>query len=141
MAHCIFCEIVAGRSEATFLYRDYDVAAFLDIQPINPGHMLVIPVVHASGLRDLDPQVGGRAFKVAQQMAAALYDSQLKCEGVNVFLADGKAAMQDVFHAHFHVIPRFKGDGFGLKLPEHYFEKPGRTELERVAAAIRKGQT
>ena len=77
-------------------------------------------------------------FRVAQEMAQALRNSGLKCEGVNLFLADGKAAMQDVFHVHLHVFPRHEGDGFGLTFADHYFVKPARSELENAARAIRE---
>jgi histidine triad (HIT) family protein len=70
-------------------------------------------------------------------MAAALRRSGLLCEGVNMLLADGEAAMQSVFHVHLHVFPRFSGDGFGLKLGPKYFHKPSRSELEEAGTRIR----
>jgi histidine triad (HIT) family protein len=61
----------------------------------------------------------------------------VRCEGVNLFLADGEAAMQEVFHSHLHVFPRYRGDGFGLKFPPGYADKPGREELDAIAEKIR----
>jgi histidine triad (HIT) family protein len=61
----------------------------------------------------------------------------VKCEGVNFFLADGEAAGQEVFHVHLHVFPRYSGDGFGLKLPADYHERPLREELNEIAQRIR----
>ncbi len=110
----------------------------MDIQPINPGHVLVIPNRHAVFLADLDPDTGARMFLTSQRMAGAIRSSGLKCEGINLFLADGEAAMQEIFHVHLHVFPRFKGDGFGLKFGDHYFTKPSRTALEAAAEMIRK---
>jgi histidine triad (HIT) family protein len=138
VSDCIICDIVNGRSDATFVHRDDSVSVFMDIQPVNAGHMLVVPNVHAAFLADLDPETGARMFRVAQRMAEALRRSGLKCEGVNLFLADGEAAMQEVFHAHLHVFPRFKGDGFGLTFADTYFTKPSRSELESAATKIRK---
>jgi histidine triad (HIT) family protein len=69
---------------------------------------------------------------------ACLRKSALRCEGVNLFLADGEAALQDVFHVHLHVIPRFKGDGFGLTFGDTYYTRPSRAELESTAEKIRK---
>ena len=86
--------------------------AFLDVQPVNPGHTLVIPKTHAKDLSELKPEVGGQMFKAAMVVAGYLRRSGLKCEGVIFFLADGEAAFQEVFHVHLHVIPRFRGDGF-----------------------------
>jgi histidine triad (HIT) family protein len=68
---------------------------------------------------------------------AALYASGLRCEGVNLFLADGEAAGQEVFHVHLHVIPRFEGDGFGLTFGPDYADGSDRERLERTAERIR----
>lgn len=138
MSNCIFCGIVNGENDATFVHHDDRVSVFMDIQPVNVGHMLVVPNAHAAFLADLDPETGARMFRVAQKMAAALRGSGLKCEGVNLFLADGEAAMQEVFHVHLHVFPRFEGDGFGLTFADTYFTKPARSELENAANEIRK---
>lgn len=138
--NCIFCRILAGESPASFVYRDEQVAAFMDIQPVTTGHLLVIPVQHAPHLADLDPEAGAQIFRVGQRMAAALRQSGLPCEGVNLFLADGEAAGQEVFHAHLHVFPRYTGDGFGLRFPPGYrTNRPARDILDQTAAKIRMG--
>jgi diadenosine tetraphosphate (Ap4A) HIT family hydrolase len=138
---CGFCRILAGKAEGSFVFRDERVAAFMDITPVTPGHLLVIPVRHAVYLSDLDPADGARVFEVAQSLVAALRETGktggLKCEAVNLFLADGEQAGQDVPHFHLHVIPRFHGDGFSLKLPPGYGRHPERSELDRIAAAIK----
>ena len=134
---CIFCQIIAGCAPASIVYRDDRVIAFMDLLPINPGHVVVVPVGHAAYLAELDLDCGGRMFQVAQKIAAALRGSGIRCEGVNLFLADGAAAMQEVFHAHLHVIPRFAGDGFGLKGAEGI--RQGREELDEAARQIRAG--
>ena len=137
MSDCIFCDILAGRAEGTFVWRDERVSAFLDIQPINPGHLMVVPNEHAANLAELPPETGERVFRVAQQLAAVLRRSELACEGVNLFLADGEVAMQEIFHLHLHVIPRRTGDRFGLTFGPDYFTKPAREELESAAERIR----
>lgn len=136
--NCVFCGILAGRLESSMVYRDAACAAFLTIQPINPGHLLVVPNRHAASLAELEPQTGARMFQAAQLLAAALRGSGVRCDGVNLFLADGEAAMQEVFHVHLHVVPRFKDDGFGLRFPPTYEQVPARSALEQVAAAIRE---
>lgn len=138
MAETIFGRILQGKAPATFVYRDDLVSAFMDIQPVNPGHVLVVPNEPAASLADLPEETGAQLFRVAQRIAAALRASALRCEGVNLFLADGKAAMQDVFHVHLHVFPRYEGDGFGLRLSDSYSQKPDRIELEAVGAQIRE---
>ncbi len=137
MADCIFCRILAGRADASVVWRDERCTAFMDIQPVNPGHVLVVPNRHAPSLAELDAESGGHIFQIAQRLAAALRRSGVRCEAVNLFLADGEAAGQDVFHVHLHVIPRFAGDGFGLRFGPHYRERPGRAALEEAAERIR----
>lgn len=134
MTDCVFCAIVAGRVPASLVYADDEVLAFLDIRPINPGHTLVIPRAHATDLAELDPRVGGRVFQVAQRIVAAVRASDLPCDGVNLFLADGAAAGQEVFHSHLHVVPRRRGDGFRLAVD--WPPAPDRPELDRIAAAL-----
>jgi histidine triad (HIT) family protein len=136
VSDCIFCRILAGELPGTFVYRDEQCAAFMDVQPVNPGHLLVVPTRHAAYLAELDAPAAGRMIQVAQRLAAALRGSGIRCEGVNLFLADGAAAMQEVFHVHLHVFPRFVGDGFGLRFGPHYKERPPRAALEAAAARI-----
>ena len=139
MTGCIFCDIVSGNGPASIIYRDDLCMAFMDIQPVNPGHLLIVPNRHATHLADLLPETGGQMFRVAQQVAAVLRQSGVRCEGVNLFVADGRAAGQDVFHVHLHVFPRFEGDGFGLKITEQCFARPLRVELAEAAEKIRRG--
>jgi len=134
---CVICKVLSGELEVSVVHRDDLCAALMDIQPVNPGHVLVVPLRHAPSLADLNPQEGSRMFLVAQRVAAALRRSGLKCDGVNFFLADGAAAGQEVFHAHLHVLPRFPNDGFGLRLPPTYSQRPERKELDQIAAKLR----
>jgi diadenosine tetraphosphate (Ap4A) HIT family hydrolase len=135
-AGCVFCDIVAGREAASVVHSDETVLVLLDIRPLTTGHLLVIPRAHAPYLADLDPAVGRHMFGVAQQMAAALRRSGLPCQGVNLFLADGEAAFQEVFHVHLHVIPRNPGDGFRIHAK---WRTPSRAELDSVAERVRDG--
>lgn len=135
---CIFCDIIRGQSPASMVYADDQAVAFMDIQPVLAGHLLVIPRVHAASLAELDPDVGAHLFRVGMKLAAAMRRSALHCEGVNFFLADGVAAGQDVFHVHLHLLPRFQGDGFGFRFPPGYWDRPGRDTLDAQAAQIRE---
>jgi histidine triad (HIT) family protein len=138
MSDCVFCDIIDGRGEATYVWKDDLVAAILDIRPVNAGHICVIPNAHFPYLADLPEETGAQMFRVAQRLARALYRSGLPCEGVNLFLADGEVAMQEVFHAHLHVFPRVRGDGFGLTFGADNFTRPTRAELEEVGKKIRQ---
>lgn len=135
---CIFCSLLAGELEVSLVYQDQLCSALMDIQPVNPGHLLVVPNRHAPFLTDLTEEEGAQMFRVAQRLAGALRQSGLRCEGINFFLADGEAAMQEIFHVHLHVFPRFQNDGFGLKFSSEYMQKPARKELNEAAEKIKK---
>ncbi len=138
MSDCVFCEIVAGRLSSSRVYQDECCTAFMDTQPVNPGHILIVPNRHASFLSELDEETGAQMFRIAHRLSEALCESGLKCEGVNFLLADGEAAMQEVFHVHLHVFPRYRGDGFGLKFGPTYGQQPPRAELDAAAEKIRR---
>jgi diadenosine tetraphosphate (Ap4A) HIT family hydrolase len=133
---CVFCRLLAGELDASVAYEDERTVAFMDLRPITPGHLLVVPRAHADGLAGLDSEDGAQMFRVARGAAAAMRRSALRCDGVNLFLADGEAAGQEVFHVHLHVVARFEGDEFGLLLPPDYGARP-RSELDAAAAALR----
>ena len=133
MATCVFCNIIAGTAPASMVYQDEVCSAFMSLHQVNPGHVLVVPNAHAASLADLDPDAGAHVFRVAQRVAAAVRRSGVHCEGINLSLADGAAAGQDVFHVHLHVIPRFVGDGFGLR---RFGRLTARADLDRLATQI-----
>ena len=133
---CVFCDITTGRSPASLVHEDGLVVVFMDLNPVTPGHLLVVPRVHAVGLEDLDVDTGTHAWSVGHTMARALRRSTMRCEGINVLLCDGKVAFQTVPHFHLHVIPRFAGDGWQIK-PD--VAERDRSLLDRDAAAVRAG--
>lgn len=134
---CVFCEILKGAEPASIVYRDEQCVAFMDIKPINQGHVLVVPVEHGAGLSDVSEESAASMMRVSRKVAAALQASGVRCEGVNLFLSDGRAAFQDVFHVHMHVIPRWQGDGFGLRFSDQYHLRTTREALEETAARIK----
>lgn len=134
---CIFCAIIAGEAPASQVFEDDLILAFMDLYPVNPGHVLVVPKVHAARLADVEARTYQRMFEVAGELAQALYDAELRCEGVNLFLADGASAGQAVFHSHLHVIPRHRGDGAALRLHDGPPASRARKDLERDATALR----
>lgn len=132
----MFCEILRGNSPASFTYQDDTVVAFMDVQPITHGHMLVVPREHAVLMSEVDETVALRTFRVARKLSSIVRGT-LGASGVNLFVADGETAFQDVPHFHVHVIPRYPNDGFGLTFPERYAQPPSRAALETIAAAVR----
>ena len=131
---CVFCDIVADEAPRSVVAEDELTLAFMDNLPVTPGHLLVVPKNHATYLGDLPRETAGAMMQTAQRCAAALRASPLRTEGINLFLADGAAAGQEVFHAHLHVLPRFVGDGFSLDI--RYDPPPARGQLDEHAAAI-----
>ena len=138
MGGCLFCGILAGREPASIVHRDSESCAFMDIFPVNPGHVLVVPTSHAAYLAELDPEAGAGLFRVGQRVAAALRSSGPRCEGVNLLLADGEAAGQEIFHVHLHVIPRYRGDGSGFRFGGRGFSPPTRSALDQTAENLRR---
>ncbi len=131
---CVFCAIVARRAEASVVYEDDTAVAFMDLYPVTPGHLLVVPRKHAVGLEDLDGATSAHVWSVGHDLARALRRSNMRCEEINVLVCDGEVAFQTVFHFHLHVIPRYAGDGWILK------SKPparDRSLLDGEALAIR----
>lgn len=133
---CLLCRIVAGTEEASVVYQDDRVLALCDLYPVNPGHLLVIPKRHAAGLVDLDEEDGRQVFSLGRRLATAIRRTDLRCEGISLFLADGAVAGQEVFHAHLHVIPHHAGDGFRLESGQPS-APAARGGLDAVAATIR----
>lgn len=135
MEVCVFCQIIAGESPASIFYEDEVVFGLMTIGPVTQGHAMVIPKKHAANLSELDEATGRHLWTIAQRTSAAIRESGVKCEGINLFLADGKAAFQEVFHVHLHVIPRYAGDPF--KIVAGWEVKPEREELDQVAQQIK----
>ncbi|HLI38431.1 MAG TPA: HIT family protein [Streptosporangiaceae bacterium] len=131
---CAFCGIAADRVRASRVYEDARVLSFMDIHPAARGDLLVIPKMHASGLEDIDEALMTHLFRVVYLLARALRRSGLPCEGVNLFLADGQAAGQTVFHLHVHVFPRTADDRFRLEVR---WQERSRAALDDDAAHVR----
>jgi histidine triad (HIT) family protein len=135
LTDCILCRLVAGEVPATFVYEDDEVVALMDIAPVNAGHVLVVPRMHEQLIVNLDDDLAAKLMRVGNAVNRALRASALRSDGVNYFLADGEAALQEVPHVHLHVFPRFAGDRF--KLDSGQQEAP-RMDLEAAAAQIRE---
>jgi diadenosine tetraphosphate (Ap4A) HIT family hydrolase len=132
--NCVFCAIVSGAAPASVVHEDSNLIAFCDLMPVNRGHLLIAPKWHATNLAELPAETGALMFPLAQRLAARIRASELRCDGINLVLADGRAAGQTVFHVHLHVIPRMVKDGFAL----HGGTRAAtRSDLDQVAALLR----
>lgn len=106
----IYSQIISGELPCFKVYEDDYVLAFLDINPIQPGHTLVIPKTPSDDGLDCSPEDLSRIIVVGQKIARALGET-VGCNGVNFLMNNGEAAGQRIFHTHLHVIPRFTDDG------------------------------
>ncbi|MBR8744778.1 HIT family protein [Nocardiopsis sp. MG754419] len=147
MSACVFCLIRDDEAARSLIYSDDLVLAFMDLCPVTPGHVLVVPREHLVGLGEVGDQLGGRLWSVARRVGDALRRDTLntgdadagsvgpvRCDGVNLFLADGEAAGQEVFHVHLHVFPRYEGDAFSVHA---LWQEAERAELDGHAARLR----
>ena len=131
--NCIFCKIVAGQIPSFKLHEDAHTLAFLDINPANPGHSLVIPKNHAPNLIASDDADLGHVMKTVRRVAAAV-EKTLQPYGINLLQANGPGAAQSVFHFHMHILPRAKDDNLMM----NWGLRPGdKTAIAALAERIR----
>lgn len=133
----VFARILRGELPSTTLHEDALVKVILDIFPINPGHLLVLPKAEAVRLAELTEEHAEAMFRAAQRMNRALRQSGIRCEGVSLWLSDGEAAGQEVPHVHLHVIPRFAGDGFRFRMGPDNRRPLVKERAEELARALR----
>jgi histidine triad (HIT) family protein len=110
---CIFCKIIRGEIPCFKVLEDADVLALMDVNPIAPGHVLVIPKHHAKDILETPLDCVGKAFAGAGRAARAVQKT-LAPDGINILQANGPGAKQSVFHLHVHVIPRGLDDGLSM---------------------------
>ncbi|MBO5308261.1 MAG: HIT domain-containing protein [Lentisphaeria bacterium] len=134
MAECIFCKIIKGDIPSAKVYEDDLVYAFLDISPINHGHVLVIPKEHHESSATVPEETAGRMFRVASRVGVAL-KRKYDWDAFNLHLADGTAAGQVVNHVHLHVVPRGVEDGFRWNWRQLKYEDGQMAEIAGELAA------
>ncbi len=134
MGDCIFCKIAAHELPAQIVYEDDHFLAFLDINPVNPGHTLVIPKTHHPSLLDEPEDILTRFLPVIQRVARAV-ETATHADGLNVIWNIKPAAGQVIFHTHAHIIPRHAHDGL-----KHWPGKPyaSQADAEALSERIRK---
>ncbi len=110
MDDCLFCKIIKREIPSQMVYEDDKVFCFLDINPIHPGHTLVVPKNHSTQLLEMDNRDIAAVFTAAKKVAAAVVTG-VQADGFNLGMNNERAAGQAVWHAHVHIIPRFSNDG------------------------------
>ena len=111
MKDCLFCKIIAGEIPSYKIYEDENTFAFLDINPTNIGHTLVVPKKHSKNIFDIEKNDLNNVYQTSKKIATAIKKS-LGADGINIISNNELAAGQLVFHTHIHIIPRFDNDGF-----------------------------
>ena len=130
MGDCIFCKIAKGEIPAYKVYEDEEFMAILDINPVNPGHTLVIPKKHYRWVWDI-PNIGDN-FIFARKVAKALQKS------MNTEWVVSDIAGTGVPHAHIHLVPRFENDGHEEFINPRLIKKIAKEEMEEIAKKIRE---
>jgi histidine triad (HIT) family protein len=110
---CVFCKIIHGEIPSYKIYEDRDFVAILDIVPVNPGHILLIPKKHFQLLEELPENLAKKLILVARKLIPKIKKT-VNADAVNFSLNDGKIAGQLIPHVHFHIMPRFNKDGHKL---------------------------
>lgn len=128
---CIFCKIIRKEADATVVYEDPETIAFLDISPLNHGHTLVVPKLHYPTMMEMPPEEVGKLFTVVARLLKGVQKAT-SADGISIGQSNGKAASQEVFHVHVHIIPRYNHE---MMFPERKQAK--RQELEEVGRKIR----
>ncbi len=131
---CTFCRIVRKKAPASIVFEDEQVLAFLDIKPLNTGHTLVIPKEHHETIFDVSEELVAYLHGVTKRVALAVKKAT-RADGISIFQQNGKAAGQQIFHFHVHVVPRYQGQKLA-----HFGEtsETDREKLEQTATEIKQ---
>src|SRR3989338_9064444 len=124
MKDCLFCKIVNKEIPSNFLYENENVVAFLDIKQNNPAHTLIVRKKHSRNIFDIKESTLRELIVGVKKMAKAVKGG-VEADGINIAMNNEPAAGQLVFHAHIHIIPRFKNDGH-----EHWHGTPYKNDAE-----------
>jgi len=133
--NCVFCRIIGGEEIVSVIYEDEEVIAFLDIQPLHPGHVLVLPKQHYKNLFYVPEDLAARTFATARRILPGLRRAT-QGRAINLFSPNGADGGQDVFHFHLHLIPVPVGEPFPLQLPDPSARVPSRSDLDVMGARI-----
>ena len=131
--NCIFCKIVAGEIPCAKVYENHKYIAFLDITPVNPGHVLIIPKEHYESLLETPDEILDGMLNDAKKIAKAILKA-VNSDSFNLAINTGRNSGQVVPHLHIHIMPRFPNDGHHLFRGGSYREG----EMQKVAEAIKK---
>jgi histidine triad (HIT) family protein len=135
MEDTIFDKIIRRELPAEIVYEDADTLAFLDISPNNPGHTLVIPKTFSQNIFDIGEASWLAVMRTVRNLAPVIRDA-VRAEGINIAMNNERAADQEVFHTHVHIIPRYQGDGVLSFTKKKYAEGEAKAVAEKIRAAL-----
>ncbi len=135
---CLFCALVAGKIPSIKVFEDAQHIAFLDINPRNPGHTLVIPKRHYEVVMDMPEPEAGKLFEIVKRMSVNIKNGT-KADGISIMQNNYKVAGQVVPHVHFHVIPRFAAEGPPSLESILPVKKMPEEVLKKIADSIKSG--
>lgn len=118
---CIFCKVIAGELPSSWVLQTDAAVAFLDIQPVNKGHLLLVPRDHHATLADLPDDLAAHAASLLPRLCRAVR-AATRCDGLNVIVNLGPVAGQTIDHVHWHVIPRFHNDAVHWPWPHDAYQ-------------------
>ena len=132
--NCLFCQIISGQVSSSKVYEDEQAIAILDINPANPGHLLVLPKEHHTIMPQMPESIVSHLFKLTKHLSQVLLKT-LKAEGTNIYVANGVAAGQQAPHFMIHIIPRKANDGLNFKQKKAKAKKKTYAELQKAINA------
>ncbi len=138
MVDCVFCKIVKKEAPAEILYENENILAFLDINPINFGHTLIIPKQHYREFHEIPDEISKELITATSVLTKAILES-LKPNGYNIFTNNGRFAGQAIMHCHFHIVPRYFNDGFKFRpLPKSYKQNQMKQYADLIREKVKK---
>ena len=135
MPQCLFCKIIRGEIPTNKVYEDEKTFAFLDINPVNPGHTLVVPKKHAVDIFEIEEGEWNAVMSAVHKISHAL-EKSIGPSGINLAMNNRSGAGQVIFHAHVHIMPRFPNDGHELWKGKPYREEEAARVAEKIRVAI-----
>lgn len=132
---CVFCKIVSGEISTNLIYEDKHTMAFLDYEPVNPGHTLVIPKEHYENIFTAPEETLIYMMRTIKKISHGIKDG-LMIENMNLAMNNGSIAGQKVFHAHIHLIPRNEADGLKLWKGGKYEVGQAEKIVEQIKKAL-----
>ncbi|MBS3134879.1 HIT family protein [Candidatus Woesearchaeota archaeon] len=137
MNDCIFCKIVRGELPCYKIYEDNETLAFLDRNPVNPGHTLLIPKKHSETILDTNDETLKKLITTTKKISKAIFES-MKLEGFNIGINQFKIAGQVVPHLHIHIMPRHKNDGIKLWPSREYESEKEKNNVQKKITRLLK---